>query len=231
MITLRSVPATGTTWVDALDPDDAELADLARTFRYSDAVVGWLHDSQRGARPHQLDDTLVFALPIPPADTRTGEASATDPAVLVVVGRCELLTVHGAALGTTIDALAHPVDQTDPDRAAALVLALIDEIVERYEIVVDQLTEQQAAHGTRILQRARGSQSPADIVADSLELATDVDRVLSRLRALRQVVAGLRRIASTGDTSPAFTDALDGSDRTSRLWRPTSATSATASRS
>jgi Mg2+ and Co2+ transporter CorA len=197
--------SSGTSWIDAVDADDEELAAVARKLRYTPKVVRWLHDPERPRRPHQVEDALTFVLPVPASGARTGGAVGPDPTVIVVVTRRAVLTAHDRSLTPTIDALADDLGDGDPaNRPPTAILGLIDEVVARYEAVVNQLVEEQADRGADELRRARGLESPTDIVADSLELATSVDDVLSRLRPLHQAVTGLRRIVSSDDAPPSL---------------------------
>ena len=200
------------TWLDAVDPDDDELAAAAEQLACPDVVVRWLRETDRTGRPQEVDDAISFTLPFPEA---IGEdATEADPTLAVVVTAHGTLTVHDADLVTTIDLVAQDLTDSDRDRTPiAPVLGLIDEAIDRYETVVDQLAKQQAAHGTEVLRVARGTESPTDIVADSLELATQVDRVSGRLRRLRQVVIGLRRVVATDDAPPSIADSLDSGER------------------
>jgi Mg2+ and Co2+ transporter CorA len=212
-------PPGGTAWIDAVDADDEELAAVARALRCSAKVMRWLHDTDRPHRPHQVDDALTFVLAVPPADAGTADAGTggavgADPEVLVVVNRRGLLTAHDRRVTPTIDALADDLRNGDPESdPRAAILGLIDDVVARYETVVDRLVAEQAARGTEELKLARGLESPTDIVAASLDLATSVDDVLSRLRPLRQAMTGLRRIVSSDDAPQSVARDLEISEQ------------------
>jgi Mg2+ and Co2+ transporter CorA len=198
--------------MDAVDPGDDELAAVAEQLACPDTVLKWLRATDASGRPREVDDAISFTLPFPEA---VGEhATEADPNLAVVVTAHGTLTVHDAELVTTIDVVAQNLTDTDRERTPiAPVLGLVDEAIDRYETVVDHLTKQQAAHGAEVLRVARGTESPTDIVADSLELATQVDRVSGRLRRLRQVVIGLRRVVATDDAPRLIAESLDASER------------------
>jgi len=203
-----------TTWVDAVDPGDDELVTAAEQLECPEAVVRWLRTTDRASRPHEVDDTIAFLLPFP--EVEGTDAADVDPAVAVVVTARGTLTVHHAELVPMIDAVARDTADADVDRERmpiVPVLRLIDEAVDQYETVVDHLTRQQAAHGTEVLRVARGTESPTDIVADGLELATQVDRVSGRLRRLRQVLLGLRHALVTHDAPASIADSLHATER------------------
>jgi Mg2+ and Co2+ transporter CorA len=214
---LRLLPAgscsSGATWIDAVDPDDEELETAAQQLGCADAVVQWLRATDRPGRPHAVDGSISFVLPVAEATDGT-DAAEDDPTIAVVVTAHGTLTVHHGDLAPTIDVVARTLSDAGRERTSiAPVLGLIDQAVDRYELAVDHLTRQQAAHGTEVLRVARGTESPTAIVADSLALATQVDRVSGRLRRLRQVVIGLRHAVVTDDGPPAIAESLDASER------------------
>jgi Mg2+ and Co2+ transporter CorA len=213
---LRLLPAgscsAGAIWIDAVDPDDDELDTAGEQLALPDAVVQWLRDTNRATRLHELDRTLSFVLPFPDAEA-TGAAN-TDSTIIVVMTAHGTLTVHDASLAPTIDAIADRTNDGDDDRSPlAPTVGLIDEAVNRYEAAIDHLTKVQSAHGTDVLQSARGTEAPSDIIADSLELATSVDRVAGRLRRVRQIVVGLRHAVVSVDAPSSLVESLDGNER------------------
>jgi Mg2+ and Co2+ transporter CorA len=75
--------------------------------------------------------------------------------------------------------------------------------------VVDRIADDQLAHATELLHLSDSRQSAADVVADSLRLATDISRVQGDARRLRQALAGVRLLVSRRDTAPVPASAFD----------------------
>jgi magnesium transporter len=184
-------------WVDALEVGDAELSDLGRALGYADAVVQWLHDPRRSPRPQVVDGALTLILTVP-----GGEEIYERQEIVVVMTGTLTFTAHDGRHRSLIDDLGRV-----GGAAPTPVVRLIDAILDRYEGVVDRLAEHHEAHETGALRRAGGSESPTDVVADSLRLARELTRVQRGLRRLRQTLTSLRRMGTDGE------DVLDARSR------------------
>jgi magnesium transporter len=210
-ITVDEATALGSDvrWVDALNATDAEQSDLERVFGSSDFVVRWLHDPSRSPRARVLDGVLTFGVPVPIVDQTAGGAP---PTIIVIGTEQRTFTAHDEALERFIDDVARNSGGWIGSEGHTPAMGLIDELIDRYERVVDRIADDQLAHGTELLRFSDGRQSATDVVADSLRTATDISRVQGDVRRVRQALTGLRRLVSERDTSaPVPAGAFDAS--------------------
>jgi Mg2+ and Co2+ transporter CorA len=152
---------------------------------------------------------LTLAVPVPMVDQTVGGAP---PTIIVIVTEQGTFTAHDGALGLFIDDIARNSSGWIVGEVHGPAMSLIDELIDRYENLVDRIADDQLAHGTELLRLSDGRQSATDVVADSLRVATNISRVQGDVRRLRQALTGLRRLVSGRDASaPVPAGAFDAS--------------------
>jgi Mg2+ and Co2+ transporter CorA len=197
-----SVPSPDATWFDTIDADDATLTTVARTLGFPEPAIGWLVDPDRSLRPRVVQGALLF-----------GVTTAGDLTTLVLASGSHVLTVHAAADGLVDAAAAHLVVETAPGSSPASVLGLVDELVDRYEQVIERLGRDHEQHAVAVIGRSHGRESSQDVVADGLRLASSIGDAQRRIRRLHEVLNGLRRLAPTNGDSRLTAEAIDVRER------------------
>jgi Mg2+ and Co2+ transporter CorA len=204
-----AVLGTDVRWIDATNPDETEIAAVARLLGLSSTVAGWLKDSEPSMRPRLVDDALTFVLPVRVAAEERGE----DASVAFVITEQLALTAHDSRAAGVIARAARTVADRRRHQRYAAVFAVIDEVIEQYDGLVDQIGRSQRDHARDVLDAAEGAHSAKDVVASGLRLAMRIGDAQHQLRELRKTLHGLRGLMTTLEDADSIANALDGYSR------------------
>jgi magnesium transporter len=188
-------------WVDASEPAESEISAAATQFDFSESVRAWLTDANRSTRAQLLDGALVVVLNVPKMGELQHSGANDVVAVSVVVTDTHVFTAHDSGADGAIAAAASNSSCIDDRPAKAVLLAVIDQITERYATVLAELGNREKAHATRILDAASGGQSAKSVVATGLRLAIAFGDIELRLRELRQTIVDVRNLTVRYDDS------------------------------
>jgi Mg2+ and Co2+ transporter CorA len=200
-------------WIDATDPDEAELVGAARLLGLSNAVVAWMQAANASTLAGAVDDALTFVFTAPTVDGADGERPMSTTIVFAMT-KHQTFTVHDdIGERVVVDAARRAAGQRLGNEPFVAVLSVITEIVDRYDGVVTELGASQQAHSAEIVGASDGRQSAKDVVAHGLRLAVDIGDHQARLRRLRQTVARLRALTSGLDLSSSVAGSIDACAR------------------
>ena len=201
-------PSSDVSWVDATDADVTVLSEVARSLGFPDAAIDWLCDDERSARARVLDGVIVCSI----ASSADGDGDAS---TLVLTSAHHTLTAHATDDGL-VDAAA-VVYAHEPAHATGHpgVLAIVDELLERFDDAVERLGDEHEAYGAVVLTRSGSKQSSDEVIADGLRLGGAVNTLQRRLRRVEEVLLALRRIAADADPASRELAAIDA--RTQRI--------------
>lgn len=201
--------ASDVRWMDATSPDEGEMTKAARLLGFSPTILEWLNDPNRSPRPRGIDGALTFVLEVPTFDGSAAPRVGSS-AIVVAVKALRTFTAHDHACERVIiDAAQRVAGRRPVDEAHSVVLSLVDEIIDCYDEIVSEMGDRQAAHSTVILKTPSRRQSPHDVVAEGLRVATDIGDVQRQLRRLRQTLGALRGLTTDSDASSSLADSLD----------------------
>jgi magnesium transporter len=201
-------PSSDVSWVDAADADVTVISEVARSLGFPDAAIDWLRDEERPARARVLDGVIVCSI----ASSADGNGDAT---TLVLTSAQHTLTAHSTGDRLVDAAAAAYANESQRANGHPGVLAIVDELLERFDDVVERLGDEHEAYGAVVLTRPSGKQSSDEVIADGLRLGGEVNAVQRRLRRVEEVVVALRRTAGETDSAAHELAAIDA--RTQRI--------------
>src|SRR3954468_24818065 len=141
-------------WIDATDPDDAELSAAARRLGLSDTGVSWIRDANQATRVGVVDGALSFVLDVPDGSP-----------IRCAITKDDMLTVHDEADESLVtDAACSERRRRLGDSAPAAILSVITELLDRYDRVVTGLGDRQQAHAVEVLGASDGRESTKEII-------------------------------------------------------------------
>ncbi len=195
-----------TAWTDATRVDGPDGATVARELGAPDAAIPWLDDPARYLGPRVDHGVLHFGL----VSSEGSAAAERDVHVTLVVvwDKCTA-TVHEAADSLVDDAAARLDTESDAGGGVAAVLALVDELVERYERRVERLGREHEDHAVAVVGRSSSVQSSEEVVADGLRLARDIGDAQRDVRRVDAVLHALQLFFATTDHAEAVAAAVD----------------------
>jgi Mg2+ and Co2+ transporter CorA len=201
-------------WIDATDPDEAELCGAARLLGFSSAVLSWVRGANQSTRPGEVDDALTFVLAVPTVDAAEG-GRAKGSTIICAMTKQRALTVHdNAGERVVIDAARSETRRRLGDDPQVAILSVLTEIIDRYDRVVAGLGDSQQAHAIEVLHASDGRESAKEVMAAGLRLAVDISSARSQVRQLRQTVARVRGLTNSLDSaSSSIADSLDACSR------------------
>ena len=193
-------------WIDAIGGDDAETSTVARSLGVPESAIRWLDDDDRQLGPRADHGVLHFGV-TSRSDASTARRS-NDFTTLVVVWGERTLTVHEADDSLVDAAVARLAGEPAPGRWMSVVFALVDELLERYERLVEQLGRDHEDHAVAVVGRSSSVQSSEEVVADGLRLARGIADAQRNLRRVDSVLNGLRLVVTSSDDADAVAAAI-----------------------